>query len=282
MGMVGLNSAGAKWGSDVDHRLSEVMVTLARLVLTGDEPGDLARETVIAVATALYAARCEILRPAPGSKRLLRVASCGEDATRGGWDTLPLGVSSIAGYALLSEVPVVSANLEEETRFGAVGAPRRDGPVSAVATPFSLRDEHGVLVAYAPRVGAFDSDHALTVGRVASLFGDALRRLQERRDLSLRAEEAERCSRPTVETAKNSAGRANLDLTGRQLEVLKLIADGRSAKQIASALDLSIHTVHTHQRNLYRALGVSSSASALKRARQLGLLETMDSAPDYS
>lgn len=280
--MVGMAASGAKQHPNADHRISEVVVTLARLILTGDEPGDLGRETVLAVATALDADRCEILRPAPGGKRLLRVASYGEDAARGGRDTVPRGVSSIAGYALLCEAPVVSSNLQEEKRFGALGAPGHDGPVSAVAAPFSWLDDCGVLVAYAARTDAFASNHALSVSRVASLFGDALQRLRERRELRLKAEEAEGHSRPVVEKAVTSAERENLRLTGRQLEVLNLMADGRSAKQIASALDLSIHTVHTHQRNLYRALGVGSSAGALKWAGQLGLLEPMDSTPDYS
>lgn len=264
---------------DIDHRLSEVVVTLARLVLTGDEPGDLARETVLAVAKALDADRCEILRPAPGGKHLLRVASCGEQAAQDDRNTLPCGISSIAGYALLYEVPVVSGNLQEEKRFGAMGAPGGDGPVSAVAAPFSWCDDCGVLVAYAVRTDAFDSNHALSVGRIASLFGDALQRLQERRDLSLKAEEVERHSQSGVERGENPIGREDLGLSGRQLEVLKLIADGRSAKQIASTLNLSIHTVHTHQRNLYRALGVGSSAGALKRAGDLRLLEPTGPAP---
>ncbi len=277
--MVGASSTRTKQDPNADHRLSEVVVTLARLILTGDEPGDLARETVLAVAKALDADRCEILRHVPVDKRLLRVASCGEGAVRGGRETLPRGVSSIAGYALLCEAPVLSGNLQEEKRFGAVGAPEDDWPASAVAAPFSWHDDCAVLVAYAVRTGAFDSNHALSVGRIASLFGDALQRLQERRDLHLKAQEAERHSRPVAETSENPTGREDLGLTGRQQEVLKLMADGRSAKQIASALNLSIHTVHTHQRNLYRALGVSSSASALKRAGDLRLLEPMAPTP---
>lgn len=271
--MVGMAAIGAKQTPDIDHRLSEVVVMLAQLVLSGDEPRDLARETVLAVAKALDADRCEILRPAPGGKHLLRVASCGEQAASGDRNVLPCGISSIAGYALLYGVPVASGNLQEEKRFGDMGTPGGDGPVSAVAAPFSRRDDRGVLVAYAARTDAFDSNHALSVGRVASLFGDALQRLQERRNLHQKAEEAEKCSRPSAEPGENPTECEGLGLTGRQLDVLKLMADGRSAKQIASALKLSIHTIHTHQRNLYRTLSVDSSAGALKRARDLKLLE---------
>ena len=278
--MVEPSAAGTGPDEHADHRLSEVVVIIARLVLTGDDPGGLARETVLAVATALGADRCEVLRPAPGGKRLLRVASCGEDAGRGGRDAVPCGVSSVAGYALLCGTPVVTGDLEEERRFGAVGAPRRSGPVSAVAAPFPWGDGPSVLAAYAARAGAFDARHALSVGRISSLLGGALWRLEERQELRCRAEEAGR--NPGASSGHPREGTPECQgptPTGRQLEVLALMADGRSAKRIASGLGLSIHTVHFHQRNLYRTLGVRSSTEALKRAAQLGLLPPPNAGP---
>ena len=278
--MVEASTAGMGPDEHADHRLSEAVVTLARLVLTVDDPGGLARETVLAVATALDADRCEVLRPAPGGKRLLRVASCGEDAERGGRDAVPCGVSSVAGYALLCGTPVVTGDLEEERRFGAVGAPRRSGPVSAVAAPFRWGDGPGVLVAYAARACAFDTRHALSVGRISSLLGGALWRLEEREELRRRAEEAGR--NPGVSSGHPHESTPECQgptPTGRQLEVLALMSDGRSAKRIASELGLSIHTVHFHQRNLYRTLGVGSSTEALKRAAQLGLLPPPNAGP---
>ena len=278
--MVEASTAGMGPDEHADHRLSEAVVTLARLVLTVDDPGGLARETVLAVATALDADRCEVLRPAPGGKRLLRVASCGEDAERGGRDAVPCGVSSVAGYALLCGTPVVTGDLEEERRFGAVGAPRRSGPVSAVAAPFPWGDGPGVLAAYAARAGAFDARHALSVGRISSLLGGALWRLEEREELRRRAEEAGRDPGASSGHPPNGTPECQGPTpTGRQLEVLALMSDGRSAKRIASELGLSIHTVHFHQRNLYRTLGVGSSTEALKRAAQLGLLPPPNAGP---
>jgi DNA-binding CsgD family transcriptional regulator len=271
--MVGKPATGIEPDERTDRRLSEVLVTLARLVLAGDDTGWLARESVLAIATALDADRCELLRPAPGHKRLLRVASCGEDAGRGGRDAVPCGVSSVAGYALLCGTPVVSEDLEQEKRFGAAGAPGRSAPVSAVAAPFSWGTDSGVLVAYAARAGAFDARHALMVGRIASLLGAALRRLEEREELRRRVEGS--MTRPGIARqgqGEDAPGPEDPGLTDRQLEVLGLMADGRSAKQIGSDLGLSIHTVHSHQRNLYRALGVGSLAGALKRAAELELL----------
>jgi len=277
VGLVGRSAAGTPPDRSADRpsdrRLSEVLVTLARLVLAGDDTNRLAREALLAVAKALDADRCEFLRPAPGGKRLLRVASCGEDPGRGGRDAVPCGVSSVAGYALLSGAPVFSEDLEWERRFGAVGAPRRSGPVSAVAAPFSMGDDPGVLAAYAARAGAFDARHALAVGRISSLLGGALWRLKEREDLRRRAEEAERrLGAPPGGSREDVPGNEVPALTARQSDVLALMSDGRPAKRIAAELRLSIHTVHFHQRNLYRALGVGSSTAALKRAAEMGLL----------
>ena len=47
-------------------------------------------------------------------------------------------------------------------------------------------------------------------------------------------------------------------LSARELEVLKLILDGRSYKQMENELFISIHTVKSHVYNLYRKLGVKS------------------------
>jgi DNA-binding NarL/FixJ family response regulator len=52
--------------------------------------------------------------------------------------------------------------------------------------------------------------------------------------------------------------RAGHLLTGREAEVLPLLQQGRSNAQIALALQVSVETVRTHARNIYRKLGVSS------------------------
>ncbi len=57
------------------------------------------------------------------------------------------------------------------------------------------------------------------------------------------------------------------DLTPRQLEVLRLLEQGRSTKQIAQELHLSTDTVRNHVRHLLRALGASSRLEAVAIAR---------------
>jgi DNA-binding CsgD family transcriptional regulator len=260
---------------------SEALVALAQLAVEGAGFQRLTREAARATARALRADRCEVLRLAPDGERLLRVASSGEGAARDEASAVPGGVSSTAGYSLLCEAPVVSEDLENERAFGTAGAPPWAGPVSAAAAPIPGRGgDFGVLVAYAARPGAFDGGHALAMARTASLLGGALRRLDEREELRRRAEEAERNSGASEGASESPPVREDLGLTDRQLEVLRLMADGRSAKQIASELGLSIHTVHSHQRNLYRALGVGSFAGALKRARELDLLGAPGGTPE--
>jgi len=277
VGVTGTPPAPPQAEERAEHRLSEAVVTLARLAMTpGADPDRLAREAVRAVAMALDAVRCEVLRLAPGDKRLLRVASCGEEAARGGRDCVPGGVSSAAGYALLCGAPVVSCDLETERRFGPAGAPRREGSVSVVAAPLAWRGDRGALVAYAARADSFGPRHALSLGRVASLVSEAAAFLEEREELRRRAEEAEGRLERLVGAREGPRTGEDPGLTERQLEVLGLMADGRSAKQMASALNLSTHTIRSHQRNLYRALGVGSLAAALKKASELGLLDRSD------
>lgn len=61
-------------------------------------------------------------------------------------------------------------------------------------------------------------------------------------------------------------------LTPRQLEVLELLAEGKSAKEIGRSLYLSQATVRNHVRSLLQALGAHSQLEALAKARKLGLL----------
>jgi ATP/maltotriose-dependent transcriptional regulator MalT len=61
-------------------------------------------------------------------------------------------------------------------------------------------------------------------------------------------------------------------LSERELEVLTLLASGRSNKEIARDLFVAVGTVKTHTNNIYRKLGTKNRAEALARARSLKLL----------
>jgi ATP/maltotriose-dependent transcriptional regulator MalT len=61
-------------------------------------------------------------------------------------------------------------------------------------------------------------------------------------------------------------------LSERELEVLQLIASGKSNRRIATELFVSVGTVKTHINNLYRKVDAHSRTQALARARELNLI----------
>jgi len=61
-------------------------------------------------------------------------------------------------------------------------------------------------------------------------------------------------------------------VTARQADVLRLVADGYSNKEIARALDLSPATVKTHVAQTIAAIGATNRTEAAIRARALGLI----------
>lgn len=68
-------------------------------------------------------------------------------------------------------------------------------------------------------------------------------------------------------------------LTGRETEILALMADGLSNKEIAHRLGISSITVRNHTVNIYGKLHVSSRRQAVDCARQLGFLRAPNTAP---
>jgi len=79
------------------------------------------------------------------------------------------------------------------------------------------------------------------------------------------SEEARRLDDPASSQA------ARLGLTQRQCDVLALLMDGRSNKQIGRALDLAEATVKVHVRSILRVLDASSRTEAVVAAGRLGL-----------
>ncbi|WP_432885896.1 LuxR C-terminal-related transcriptional regulator [Kribbella sp. CA-245084] len=61
-------------------------------------------------------------------------------------------------------------------------------------------------------------------------------------------------------------------LSARQLDVLRLVADGLGDREIAGQLVISEHTVHRHVANIFTRLDCSTRAAAVSRATGLGLL----------
>jgi LuxR family maltose regulon positive regulatory protein len=61
------------------------------------------------------------------------------------------------------------------------------------------------------------------------------------------------------------------ELSGRELEVLRLLRSELSGPEIAAELVVSLNTVRTHTKNIFTKLGVNNRRAAVRRASELGL-----------
>lgn len=181
------------------------------------------------------------------------------------WRTLIADLLGQAGYA----------TAEATSGKEALAAARRERPrlvllevclsgVSGYEVCRELRDEFGeglpIVFMSGERVDAIDRTAGLLVGGddylVKPLVPDEL--LARVRRLLSRARQA------TVASG----------LTGRELEVLRFLADGFSQKRIAEELVLSPKTVGTHIERILRKLGVHSQSQAVGLAYREGWVET--------
>ena len=78
---------------------------------------------------------------------------------------------------------------------------------------------------------------------------------------------------PEDDTPPAAAAVESLGLTARELEVLALVAEGRSNRQVADALFISAKTASVHVSNILAKLGVASRVQAAAVAHRLGLLD---------
>ncbi|AXI55243.1 Oxygen regulatory protein NreC (plasmid) [Pseudoseohaeicola sp. NH-UV-7] len=62
-------------------------------------------------------------------------------------------------------------------------------------------------------------------------------------------------------------------LTGREQTILLQLAQGKSNKEVALDLDISVRTVETHRKNIKRKLGISSTAGLTRYAMEHGVLQ---------
>jgi DNA-binding NarL/FixJ family response regulator len=82
---------------------------------------------------------------------------------------------------------------------------------------------------------------------------------------SLSSEHLERFSSP-------ARAAATLRLSGREREILQLIAEGKATKEIAFVLSISVKTLAFHRENIKRKLGLRTTAELTKHAMEQGLI----------
>ena len=120
----------------------------------------------------------------------------------------------------------------------------------------------------------FDSDNeiarAIKAGAKGYLLKDARR--EELLDCIRKVNSGETCL-PTALAAKLAESMSSEPLTGRELDVLKLLASGKSNKEIGSRLFITETTVKSHLRSIFSKLNVLSRTEAITTASRRGLVQ---------
>ena len=65
---------------------------------------------------------------------------------------------------------------------------------------------------------------------------------------------------------------ADIGLTAREIQIIRLSAEGLTAAQIADKVFLSVNTVNTHRQRIYRKMDVSNVSDMIRKATELGIL----------
>jgi DNA-binding NarL/FixJ family response regulator len=119
----------------------------------------------------------------------------------------------------------------------------------------------------------FDTDNeisrAITAGAKGYLLKDAQR--EELLECIRKVHGGETCIPPSL-VAKLAAGMSSEALTGRELDVLGLLALGKSNKEIGANLYISETTVKSHLRSIFTKLNVLSRTEAITAASRRGLV----------
>lgn len=75
-----------------------------------------------------------------------------------------------------------------------------------------------------------------------------------------------------IDTCRGTLNPSLERLTKREREILKFIADGKSSREIANLLFLSVRTVENHRANIMEKMGVKNAADLVKHAVQKGYI----------
>lgn len=65
---------------------------------------------------------------------------------------------------------------------------------------------------------------------------------------------------------------ADIGLSQRELQIIRLSAEGLRASEIAERLFLSVHTVNTHRQRIYAKMDVKNVSDMLRKSRELGII----------
>ncbi|HYL55895.1 MAG TPA: LuxR C-terminal-related transcriptional regulator [Gemmatimonadales bacterium] len=173
--------------------------------------------------------------------------------------TVPLAASAAAAEGTLLRCRGDAAAAVSRLEAAVASYEESGAPFESARTRLELADalaatgEHSAALREARQ--ALDGFTALGADRDARRAKDTIRRLEE-----------------VAGSGRGGGRKGKRQLTGRQLEILRLVAQGLSNPDIAARLHLSDHTVKRHVANLLTKLRVSSRAAAAAYAAHEGLI----------
>jgi two-component system, NarL family, response regulator DevR len=170
--------------------------------------------------------------------------------------------SAPAAAELMPDVVLLDFRLNDGTGADAAAAIRRVAPQSKHI--FLTREDSDVAKFAALESGASGFIHK---SRAASEVVDAIRTVAGGGTLITPSTIA------TLLNRRRQSESQRESLTAREKEVLRLMAEGESSRDIASRLGISYATVRTHIRSLGAKLGVHSKVQAIVKARELALID---------
>jgi DNA-binding CsgD family transcriptional regulator/tetratricopeptide (TPR) repeat protein len=255
----------ACWQGDLEQARARVTATLAGLAAF-DEEWEL---------SAIWPATLALAAEADGATR-----------AQGDGDLAALAQATKAGRALLER----SRMAERQARaVGRQVGPEALGWLARAEAEWTRLQGHSDPKAWQAAVEAFSYGHVYEAARCQWRLAEALLGAGQREQATVAARAAHATAvrlgaEPLqgVLEALARRGRLNLGaglpaertlagLTRRELEVLRLLVEGRSNRQIAEQLFISGKTANVHVTNLLAKLGVHSRLEAAATARRLGL-----------
>jgi len=227
------------------HRIQEVA---AARVLAFIRQGDLAAAADLAASHELPISQARVhLARKEASAALATVEPVRKQAEAEGWadEKLKVTILEATAYHILGQNDEAARLLDEALVMAEPGGFVRtfvdEGPL--MAQLLSEAAARGIRPEY--------------IGKLLAAFVDATK------------DDADASIRRRMELTPSSLVEP---LSAREIEVLQLVAQGLTNKQVADRLYLSLHTVKAHARNIYGKLGVGNRTQAVARAKALGIL----------
>jgi len=235
-------------------RIDEAQATFRRAVQLAEKIGDRRRRIYAGGYLALIAAESGQL--ADAEHQISRATGVSRDLADG-------------EHFVNAMVPLAAATVLDVRGDRAAAAEAADMAVALARKGGGILEVAKALLARAKILEDLGDHETATANRNEA---DALLRGSADAAIAQTLLTAAQRSKGVAVTARNEACALGEELTPKELEVLGLLATRLSRNEIGQRLYVSLNTVKTHQRAVYRKLRVEHRSAAVSRARELGLL----------